>query len=300
MKNFNIYEMVNDSIVKRLEAGVVPWHMPWKTASNFPKNLVSKKAYRGFNFWYLLSFGFESPWFLTFNQAKQLGGYVRKGANAYRVIFWKRLENKEDPSRIVSCLRYYNVFHIGDVQNIDPKKIPQSYDRDFNPIDSCDRLVEEWADCPAISHNAEYAAYVPSLDIVKIPSARTFFKDEHFYSILFHELVHSTGHRSRLDRHSKFRNLKFGSNDYSKEELVAEMGAAYLCAMTGIENETIDNSAAYIDGWLNNLKKDNRFFLQAASYAQLAVDYIIGNPTHNTSETVVDMENINSTSKLLI
>jgi antirestriction protein ArdC len=150
--------------------------------------------------------------------------------------------------------------------------------------------VEEWKDSPYISHNAEYACYVPSNDTVRIPNPRRFFKGEQYYSTLFHELVHSTGHARRLNRHSKFPNHKFGSADYSQEELVAEMGAAYLCGVCGIENETIDNSAAYIDGWLQKLKNDKKFVLQAASYAQLATDCILGIKSHETSETVVEME----------
>lgn len=281
--------MVTNLIIQRLEAGVVPWHMPWKTAGAMPRNLMSKKTYRGFNFWYLLSMGFERPFFLTFNQVKELGAAVRKGAKSFQVVFWKMMESREDPLKKIPYLRYYRVFHVDDVEGIPASKLPanEQHDQDFDPVGECDRLVELWNDSPKIVQGAEYACYVPAIDTVRIPNPRRFFKAEEYYSTLFHELVHSTGHARRLNRHSKFPNHKFGSADYSQEELVAEMGAAYLCGVCGIENATIDNSAAYINGWLQKLKNDKKFVLQAASYAQLATDYIIGAQPHDTSETVV-------------
>jgi antirestriction protein ArdC len=290
-QKFDIYEMVTNLIIQRLEAGVVPWHMPWKTAGGMPRNFVSRKTYRGINFWYLLSFSFERPYFLTFNQVKELGATVRKGAKSFQVVFWKMLDNTRDSypdAKRIPYLRYYRVFHIDDVVGIDPAKInDENFDHDFDSIASCDELITSWQQCPYISHNAEYAAYVPSLDVVKIPNPRRFFTDQAYYSTLFHELCHSTGHRSRLNRHEKFPNHKFGSRDYSIEELVAEMGAAYLCGICGIENATIDNSAAYIQSWLRKLKDDNKFVLKAASYAQLAADYMLGVEPHTTSETLV-------------
>lgn len=290
-QKFDIYEMVTNLIIQRLESGVVPWQMPWKTAGGMPRNFVSKKTYRGFNFWYLLSFNFERPWFLTFNQVKELGASIRKGSKSYLVVFWKMLDRTEagtnEPKK-VPFLRYYRVFHIDDVEGIDPAKLQgENYDHDFDPIAACDEMVEHWSDSPKIELGKNKACYIPSIDTVQMPDPCTFFKDEQYYSTLFHELVHSTGHRSRLNRHEKFPDHKFGSCDYSQEELVAEMGAAYLCGICGIENATIDNSAAYIQSWLRKLKDDNKFVLKAASYAQLAADYILGVEPHTTSETVV-------------
>jgi len=279
-KRFDIYEMVNKLIIERLEAGVIPWQRPWKSSSAMPRNLVSKKVYRGFNFWYLLSFDFENPLFLTFNQVNQLGGSIIKGSKSYQVIFWKLREyTKEGVTEEVPMLRYYRIFHIDSVTGIDSSKIPanDSHDHEFDPIGECDQLVEFWNDSPTIEFGGSQACYMPAQDKVKMPNPRTFFEDEKYYSTLFHELVHSTGHRSRLNRHEKFPNHQFGSKDYSQEELVAEMGAAYLCGICGIENLTIDNSAAYIESWLKKLKSDNKFVIMAASYAQKAVDYILGN-----------------------
>jgi antirestriction protein ArdC len=277
-KKFDIYEMVTNLIVERLESGVVPWQMPWKSGGGIPRNLISKKPYRGFNFWYLLSFGFERPWFLTFNQAKELGGNIKKGSKSFLVVFWKLFDvQKDGVTEQVPMLRYYRVFHIDQVEGIPANKIPDTtaHDHDFNPIAACEELVERWTDSPVIEPGKEKACYIPLRDTVQMPSPRTFFEDEHYYSTLFHELVHSTGHRKRLDRHSKFPDHRFGSRDYSQEELVAEMGASYLCGLTEIENVVIDNSAAYIQSWLGKLKADKKFIVQAASDAQKAVDYIL-------------------------
>ncbi len=278
MKGFDIYETVTKLIIDRLEKGVIPWAMPWKTGNSMPRNLITNKPYRGFNFWYLLSFGFEQPYFLTFNQAKELGASIKKGAKSYMVIFWKILEyEKEDDIKKMPMLRYYRVFHINDVEGISTDRIPNDdkYDHQFNPIETCEQLIESWNDIPQIKLGKNSACYFPSLDEVHMPDPKTFYKDEEYYSTIFHELVHSTGHRKRLNRHEKFSNHHFGSPDYSQEELVAEMGAAYLCGICGIEKATIDNSAAYINGWLSKLKSDNRFIISASALAQHAVDYIL-------------------------
>ena len=278
---FDIYSMVTDLIISRLEAGVIPWQMPWKSALSMPANMISKKAYRGINFWYLLSFGFEKPLFLTFNQIKGLGGSIIKGSKSYVVVFWKMLENEKPTGKIdkIPMLRYYRIFHIDSVEGIDPKKIPtgEAHDRDINPIEQCESLVNNWVDCPTIEVGKAAALYRPSMDTVEMPSQRNFYDDENYYSVLYHELIHSTGHKRRLNRHEKFPDHSFSSKDYSQEELVAEMGAAFLCGITGIENKTIDNSVAYIESWLKRLKSDNKFVFSAASYAQHAVDYILEN-----------------------
>ncbi len=278
MKRFDIYETVTNLIVERLEAGVVPWQMPFKSAHGFPRNLISKKPYRGFNFWYLLSFGFERPYFLTYNQVKTLGASVKKGSKSYMVIFWKMVEYKKgDETEEIPMLRYYRVFHIDDVEGLNENKIPEvpTHENDFDPIASCEQLIEFWHDSPIIRLNRNKSCYVPSLDEVFMPNPKSFVSSEAYFSTIYHELVHSTGHRKRLNRHEKFSNLNFGSKDYSIEELVAEMGAAYLCGICGIENSTIDSSAAYIQGWLKKLKNDKKFIVSSSGLAQKAVDYIL-------------------------
>jgi antirestriction protein ArdC len=283
MSKFDIYETVTNLIVERLEAGVVPWHMPWKTASDIPRNLVSKKPYRGFNFWYLLSFGFERPYFLTFKQFQDLGASVKKGSKSFMVVFWKMVEyEKDDETKEIPMLRYYRVFHIDDVEGLSEDKIPEvsTSENDFDPNALCDELIEFWYDSPKIRLNRNKACYIPSLDEIYMPNPKSFVSSEAYFSTLYHEACHATGHKNRLNRHERFSNLDFKER-YSIEELVAEMGAAYLCGICGIENATIDNSAAYIQGWLKKLKSDKKFIVMASGMAQKAVDYILEHQDSN-------------------
>jgi len=279
--SIDIYEMVTNLIIERLDKGVIPWQMPWKAETGLPQNMVHKKAYKGFNFWLLLTVTdkYGSPFFLTFNQVKDLGGHILKGEKGFPVVFWKILDTERKDGSIdhIPFLRYYTVFNLKQTGGIDESKIPSSeaYDHDFDPIGQAERLIEFWADKPEIRLNQSYAFYSPSGDYVGMPGPRTFFKDEQYYSTLFHEMVHSTGHINRTGRHEKLSNHMFGSQDYSQEELVAEMGAAYMCCITGIQNSTIDNSAAYIKSWIGKFKEDKKMLLAASSMAQKAVDYIL-------------------------
>ena len=304
-KRFDIYEKVTDLICQKLEAGVVPWQMPFKTASSLPRNLVSKKVYRGFNFFYLLSFNFPRPWFLSWNQVQELGGHVRKGEKALLVVFWKMLDNAsynptepKGESRQIPFLRYYYVYNIDSVDGIDPARIPsnEAFDHEFDHIGACDELVERWTDSPRIENTHDKAAYAPLRDLVMMPSPRTFISDEMYYSVLFHEICHATGNASRTGRHARFPDHRFGSQDYSAEELVAEMGAAYLCALCGIENTaTLNNSAAYIQSWMREFRNNPKMIMQASTMAQAAVDYILEHqeqtvPTGSDGEAVPEPE----------
>jgi len=268
-------------MIERLEAGIIPWQIPWRTGTGLPQNMVCRKVYKGFNFWYLLTLAEEldSPFFLTYRQVQDLGGHVVKGERGFPVIFWKILENEQENGDIrqVPLLRYYTVFNLKQTEGIDKNKIPRSgaYDHEFHCIQDAENLVKAWSDCPDIRVGECEAYYHPVQDYVGIPAPETFYHDEQFYSALFHELVHSTGHRKRLGRHEKLANHQFGSDDYSQEELVAEMGAAFLCRIAGIENVTLDNSAAYIQSWLRQFKNDKKMVLTASSQAQKAVDYIL-------------------------
>jgi antirestriction protein ArdC len=279
--SFDIYEMVTNLMIERLEKGVIPWQMPWKAETGLPQNMVHRKVYKGFNFWLLLTVAdkFGSPFFLTFNQVKELGGHILKGEKGFPVVFWKILDKEEKDGSIdhFPFLRYYTVFNLEQTEGIEESKIPptEAHDHEFDPICEAEQLIEFWSDSPEIRLNQSHAFYSPSGDYVGMPNPRTFFQDEQYYSTIFHELIHSTGHINRTGRHEKLPNHKFGSQDYSQEELVAEMGAAYLCYMTGIQSATIDNSAAYIKSWIGKFKEDKKILLMACSMAQKAVDYIL-------------------------
>jgi len=275
-----IYDMITERILELLNNGVVPWEKPW-SCNSAPKNLISKKEYHGINSMLLGHAGYGSPWFLTFKQVKNLGGYVRKGEKGYPVVFWKFLEIMDKESgetETIPLLKYYTVFNVDQCECIPEGKIPVLETREIHSIDECERVVDAMPNRPEIRYSYESRAYYSPLnDYIHIPHRNSFFSSEKFYGTIFHEMCHSTAHVSRLARKNLNEWARFGSSEYSREELVAEMGAGFLCAHCGIENKTIENSAAYIQNWLNALKNDEKAVVIAAGQAQKAVNYITGN-----------------------
>jgi antirestriction protein ArdC len=274
------YEIITDRIIATLEAGIVPWHKPWE--EGMPRNLVSGKAYRGINVFMTASAGFASPYWLSFKQCKDLKGSIVAGSKGTPVVFWKWLDVDDETSehadtKQIPMLRYYTVFNLEQTTGINPAKIPALPERTFEPIAACDALVDGMPKRPLIRHGEPKAYYRPASDLVNMPAKEVFDGPAEYYSTLFHELTHSTGHESRTNRHKEEgADCLFGSESYSKEELVAEMGAAMLCGVCSIENATIDNSAAYIASWLRVLKGDKQIVIYAAAQAQRASDYIQG------------------------
>ncbi|MBE7506216.1 MAG: DUF1738 domain-containing protein [Planctomycetia bacterium] len=282
---FDIYQNVTDQIIAMLEKGVVPWRSPilGRQSAGMPKNLESGKEYRGVNV-FLLAFtawasGYESAYWLTFNQAKQKKGSVKKGEKSSFVIFWKQYETTDketgEPTK-VPVLRYYRVFNVAQCEGIAAPDAATFTPTDFRPIDAAVAIVEGYADGPPIEHGGTRAYYRPSTDIVRLPEPSRFATCEEYYSTLFHELAHSTGHSKRLDRKLDTEPQPFGSPDYGKEELVAEMAAAYLTSHAGIQPATIENQAAYLQGWLKQLRGDKKLVVTAAAAAQKASDWIRG------------------------
>lgn len=281
---FDLYQTVTDQIIASLDAGVVPWRSPilGRSIASSPRNLSSGKAYRGVNVFLLaitqFSKGYESSTWLTFNQARDLGGSVRKGEKSAMVVFWKMLEKTEaGKEKKIPMLRYYNVFNACQCDGITPPDAPVFTPTPFTPIESAARLVAAYADAPTLTHEGSKAFYRPSADSVTMPEPTRFATNEEYYSTLFHELAHSTGHSKRLDRHlDNAAPTPFGSADYGKEELIAEMSAAFLSARAGISPTVIDNQAAYLGGWLKTIKSDKRLVVSAAGAAQKACDWIVG------------------------
>jgi antirestriction protein ArdC len=288
--NNQVYEKITDIIIEKLEQGVVPWHKPWNSYGA-PINLVSKRSYRGINVFLLMALDYEFPYYLSFKQAKQLGGTIKRGEKAHVVVFYKWLEAQDEQGntiikddgqpKIIPMLRYYNIFNIEQCAYLDPKYIPEFEQHDFQPIEQAESVVQAMPLKPEIQFSKGSACYIPNKDLVMMPSQQAFKSNEELYSTLFHELTHSTGHVSRLCRPGVTDIAAFGSNKYSKEELIAEMGATFLCAEVGIANQTINNSAAYINSWLNKLRNDKRLVLIAAGAAQKACDYILNRKFNN-------------------
>jgi len=278
----SVYEVITQRIIYQLESGVAPWHKPWKARgkSGLPRNLVSGHEYRGINVWILLSSGYASPYWLTFRQAKELGGHVRQGATGLPVVYWKfgtREVQDEDEiieKRSVLC-RYYTVFNVEQCGGIPRPEKHTEPAPELNPIEACANVVNGWATKPNIQHGGDQASYHKLQDCVRMPIMANFDGVEEYYSTLFHELTHSTGHPGRLNRSTLMDAESFGDEQYSREELVAEMGAAFLCGITGIENKTINNSSSYLQSWLLVLRSDSRLVLVAAGQAQKAADLIL-------------------------
>jgi len=270
----NVYEVVTNRIIDQLEKGCVPWQRPW--IGGEAKNLASGKAYRGINPFILASAGYSSPYWVTFKQAQQRGGMVRKGEKGTPVVFWKwnEYDDKDNPEKKkkVPMLRYYTVFNAA--AQCDGLDVPEVTQQIVDSIATCDAIVDSMPHAPTIEHAEPRAYYVPASDTVNMPAKNLFSSSEEYYSTLFHELTHSTGHRRRLNRDTLTDLCPFGSTNYSKEELVAEMGAAFLCGVTGIENKTVDNSAAYLASWLRKLRGNSKLLVMAGAQAQKAADYI--------------------------
>jgi antirestriction protein ArdC len=262
-----VYEIVTEQILESLSKGTVPWHKPWK-GGGLPMNLKSKKAYRGVNVFMLSLQGRESRYWLSYKQAKEMGGQVRKGEKSTMVVFWKRIkveDKKNGEEKTIPMLRYYRVFNLDQIDGIEDPDATK--DREHTPIEEAEAIVAGMPNRPEIAHKEQRAFYSLQSDFVNMPRPESFDNGEEYYSTLFHELGHSTRHKSRLNREK---------NSYAQEELVAEMASAFLCGVTGIESKTLDNSAAYIDSWRKRISEDPRLVVTAGAQAQKASDYIQG------------------------
>lgn len=281
----DVYQIATEKIIALLEAGTCPWKKPWGTSQGMPKNLVSKKEYRGINVFLLGCQQYSSPYWLTYKQAQEKNGNVRKGEKSSLVVFWKMLDRNvvADVSGVpessisgkIPMLRYYNLFNLEQCEGIEsPTQEVPTYQ--FTPIEKAEQIIKNMPNRPEIVYGSNVASYSSALDRVRMPNETQFEKSEEFYSVCFHELSHATGHKSRLARKEVMECNEFGSEDYGSEELVAELASSMLCGVAGISNETIDLSASYLDGWLSVLRKDKKAIVIAAAQAQKAADYILG------------------------
>ena len=274
----NVYEMVTERIIEQLEKGVIPWQKPWTGTKNGAYNRVSRKPYSILNQMLLQ----HSGEYATFKQWTEAGGHIRKGAKSEIVTFWKMQiveEEKEDGTKVkkqIPLLRDYHVFHISQVDGVEPKEKIEL--QEIEPIETAERVKREYMDREHLKiyeKITDKAFYTPTFDYIEIPCKEQYTNIEEFYSTLFHEMIHSTGYYKRLNRLESGANAGFGSETYSKEELTAEIGSAMILNRIGIETEkSFNNSAAYIQNWLQVLKNDNKFIISASSRSEKAVKYI--------------------------
>ena len=286
----NVYEIVTDRIVKELEKGIIPWQKPWTGGSRWAISHSTGKKYMLLNQMLL-----EGGEYLTFNEVKKEGGKVKKGEKGSFCASWAKVEetvhSKDEETgemveikKIVPRLRYYYVFEVSQCEGIERKYTEEAKDFGTEHIEDADKIIKAYLDRESTLKFTELeggtsAYYSPSEDKVVVPAITQFEHVEEFYSTSFHELTHSTMHESRCNRKEerKGKSAAFGSEEYSKEELVAEIGAASLVHICGLETEkSFKNSAAYIQSWLKSLKNDPKMIVNACARAEKAVDYILG------------------------
>ena len=273
-----VYEVITERILTQLEKGVVPWRRPWEQAVS--RNVVSRKEYSGAN-----SIILPGGFFGTYKQIQEMGGNVKKGAHGFPVVFFsfpdrKGKETEEDEGkkdkRATPIIRYYHVFRVEDCDGIDLAPF-QAKEGKPSSVEAAEAIIKKMPNRPVIiEKSGREAYYSPDTDEVRVPERSQFARIEEFYSTLFHELSHSTGHADRLGRKTLPAAAAFGSPEYGREELVAEFGASFLCGAAKIDNTTVENSAAYINNWKKAIKADVKLVLQAAALGQKAADYILG------------------------
>jgi len=279
-----VFKKITHAIVSQLERGEIPWQSPW-TTNGPPRNLVSGRPYRGINVFILGSKGRVSPYWLSAGGLRKLGGTLKIGEVPSQVVLWswRLVTGKENAGRKNPYPSWVPFFWGHEIFNTDQCtgiKVPDIYKRAFNPIKRCEQVAGAMPKRPVIKNGVPHAFYDPLFDQVNMPNPELFSSTEGYYSTLFHELVHATGHHSRLHRHRQLPNgFQRDDHDYSKEELVAEFGAALLCAQARISMRTIRNSRAYIQEWLSLLENDRTFLFYAALNAQRAFDFICGTPS---------------------
>lgn len=284
----DVYTIITNRILAQLEQGVVPWRQPWRCFADGsrPANLRSRRDYRGINLFLLGCAPYSSRWWVTYKQARELGGTVRAGEHGSPVVLWKRDTTTEpdpvedSPSRTRLLVRYFTLFN---TEQCDGVTTPASQPPPpFDSIPAAAAIVETMPQRPTILHGGDRACYSPREDIVRMPHPGAFLSPPLYYSTLFHELGHST-----LAEHRLNRQHRPGRDAYAKEELVAELTACLLCGVVGLEPIKVEgigpnhelniltDSAAYLAHWLGVLRADNRLILTAAQQAQKAADYIL-------------------------
>jgi antirestriction protein ArdC len=272
MKIAAVYESVTQSIIAELERGAAPWVKPWKGGKRtgiMPMNAATGHHYRGINvpiLWHAAdAHCFPTNAWLTFKQADEKGAHVRKGEKGTQIVFTKRVNVKDDDDedRQISMLRAFTVFNVAQVEGMDAQI--------DTPEPPPEGAVEAYVSATGadIRHGGDRACYVPSRDFIALPNPSTFRDEQNYRATKLHELCHWTGHKSRLDRDLSHR---FGTKAYAAEELVAELGAAFLCAHLGVEGEL--RHAGYIESWITLLNEDDRAIFTAASKASAAADYL--------------------------
>jgi len=280
----DIYQTVTDLVLDGLNKGIIPWLRPWTDATT-PYNGATGREYQGIN---IMILGLiqemkkypENAW-LTFKQAKDLQGSVKKGEKSTLIVYWSMVKTKDKETKeekTVPILKYFNVFNISQCENLQGLKTKETKEikESFENL-ACEYILSNMPNRPTVNIiNSNRAFYQPSIDSITLPLKAQFTTENDFYSTMFHELVHSTGHKSRLARKGVTESVNFGSETYSKEELIAEIGSAMLnCKCNILNDNLLNNSVAYIQNWKRALMDDKKLIVHASGNATKAVKYIL-------------------------
>ena len=271
----DIYAEITNRMIHEMEQGIIPWQKPWM-ASGAAISHTTGKPYSLLN---QMLLGRPGE-YITFSQAQAEGGHVRKGEKSHMIVFWKFLQVKDeetDEEKEVPFLRFINVFHIDQCEGIAAKHV-QPMPNKATANETAEAIITEYVNREGVTLDhmeGDSAFYQPTADRIVLPLMAQFTETAEYYGTAFHEMVHSTGHMKRLARLDG--TAFFGSESYSKEELVAEIGSAALVHHVGLETtSSFHNSAAYVQNWLTALKNDKHFIVSAAGKADKAVNFILG------------------------
>lgn len=287
----DIAQIITDRIISELEKGATPWVKPWRTLKGMPGegmpfNPASGTVYRGVNHFWLGMQPYALPHYVTFKQAQQLGGTVKADQKGTPVVYWNvhRKETIGDKGEAVTSayafIKHYYVFNVEQCEGLNLPAMPEPPTVDWDSCAAADSIVSRLNLSGGLTHAGDSAYFRPSTDAIVMPAMAAFDSRENYYATLLHESVHASGHDSRLKRITPAR---FGSEEYAFEELVAELGAAMLCAHCGIDGDL--RHAGYIESWLKALRNDKKFILSASAKAQQAMDYLT-NTNVNESEQI--------------
>lgn len=279
MCKFDIYEEVTKRIIDQMEQGIIPWCKSWHGSRTGAYSLTTGKAYSMCNQMLLMHDGA----YATFNEITKRGGKVNKGAKSEIVVFWKMVKTTElkdgvKEEKVIPMLRYYNVFHV-ETQTAGIN-IKDSLNENILADKDAENIIDNYVSRETLSiisnEVTNDAYYSPSQDYIKVPTISQYDNNNEYYSTLFHEMIHSTGHKSRLNRDTLTKMVAFGDKEYSKEELVAEIGSCGLLKMCNLETmNTFRNNVAYLQSWISVLKNDKKFIISASSKADKAIEYIL-------------------------
>lgn len=280
----DIYTTVTNKILADMEKGILPWDRSWNGCSSLPLRWTGE-SYNGINILMLwaasMCKGYSAPTWMTFNQALELGGAVRKGEKGATVVYAGTLLKSDDAgqqgdenAQTIHYLKRYTVFNVAQIDGLPERFHTAGTEQKFRNPDERHAAADQFftATRAQIDTRGTQPAYFPLADRIEMPAFADFKSAEDYYSTLSHELTHWTGHKTRLDR--ELKSHRDNIQDYAKEELIAELGAAFLCAELGISSEPREDHAAYLQNWIQALKNDKKFIFTAASQASRAVDYL--------------------------